>query len=202
MIRVVPDDGRLIAGTSGSPGSLVALPNARPAARRYDVEILAGSAAPEGDLAERRSLSRCLRCIWADAAGERLSDAMDAGWGVVPPNVDLQPLVMRRPGPALVEMADSGDDLLAVGAWRDGKPTRIWRGKVSSQDPRLRGQRAAPGARAYRGRAGGHRACSWLPVQSVSADRHGHQRFLDDCWRLTAWRGSGRPFRAGNLRAG
>jgi len=134
MTSVLPAAGRVIAGTSGSPGSLAALRYAGDAARCNDVPLLAVLAwtPPEGDLAERRCPSPYLRRLWADAARQRLRDALDAAWGAVPADLDLQPVVIRgEPGPALVEVADGGDDLLVVGAGRGGKLTRIWRGQVS-----------------------------------------------------------------------
>jgi nucleotide-binding universal stress UspA family protein len=125
-MRVVPDAGRLFAGTSGSPCSRVGLRYARDVGRRYDVVLLVvrGWILPEGDLAERRCHSRYLSGLWAGAARQQLSDALDAVWSVVPPNLDLQPVVIRgEPGPALVEIADCGNDLLVVGAGRGRKPT-------------------------------------------------------------------------------
>lgn len=68
--------------------------------------------------------------MWADAAWQRLSQALDAarrpaGRGH---RARHHP---RRAGPALVEIANSGDDLLIVGAWRRGALTRMRYGKVS-----------------------------------------------------------------------
>ena len=134
MMSVIAGAGRLVVGTSGSPGSLAALRYARHVARRNEVPLLAVLAwtPPEGDLAERRHPSPYLRRLWADAAGQRLRDALDAAWGAVRPDLDLQPVIIRgEPGPALVEIADCGDDLLVVGAGRGGKLTRMWRGQVS-----------------------------------------------------------------------
>jgi nucleotide-binding universal stress UspA family protein len=134
MISIVADAGRLIVGTSGSPGSLAALRCARDVTRRNDVPLLAllARTPPAGDLAERHCASPGFRRLRADAARPRLNDALDAAWGVVPPDLGLQPVVIRgEPGPALVEIADSGDDLLVVGAGRGGKLTRMRRGKVS-----------------------------------------------------------------------
>lgn len=134
MIGVVSGPGRLVVGTSGSPGSLPALRYARDLARRNEVPLVTVLAwiPPGGDLAERRSPSPYLRRLWADAARQRLTDALEAAWGVVPSDLDIQPVVIRgEPGPALVQITDSGDDLLVVGAGGRGKLTRMWRGKVS-----------------------------------------------------------------------
>jgi nucleotide-binding universal stress UspA family protein len=134
MINLVSGVGRLVVGTGGSPGSLPALRYARDLARANNVPLLAAIAwiPPGGDLAERRCPSPALRRAWADAAGDRLKAALDAAWGGVPPEEDIQLVVIRgEPGPALVHLADSGDDLLVVGAGRAGRLTRIWHGRVS-----------------------------------------------------------------------
>ena len=134
MISVMPGLGRLVVGTSGSPGSLPALRYAQHLARRTDVPLVAVLAwiPPGGDIFERRCSSAALRRVWADAARERLEGALEAAWGGVAPDLDIKPVVIRgEPGPALVEIADSGDDLLVVGAGRRGALTRMWHGKVS-----------------------------------------------------------------------
>jgi nucleotide-binding universal stress UspA family protein len=134
MINVASGAGRLIVGTGGSPGSLPALRYACDLARSNSVPLLAAIAwvPPGGDLAERRCPSAYLRRIWADAAADRLKAALEAAWGSVPPDLDIQLAVIRgEPGPALVDVADSGDDLLVVGAGRRGPLARMWHGKVS-----------------------------------------------------------------------
>jgi nucleotide-binding universal stress UspA family protein len=130
ILSVPPGPGRLIAGTSGSPGSLPALRYARDPA----VPLLAVLAwvPPGGDLAERRCPSAHLRRLWADAVRQRLTGALDAGWGGVPPDLGITPVVIRgEPCPALVAVAECGDDLLVVGAGRRGALTRMWHAKVS-----------------------------------------------------------------------
>ena len=134
MINLVSGVGRLVVGTGGSPGSLPALRYARDLARSNGVPLLAAIAwiPPGGDLAERRCPSPALRRAWADAAGDRLKAALDAAWGSVPPDLDIQLVVIRgEPGPSLVHLADSGDDLLVVGAGRPGRLSRMWHGRVS-----------------------------------------------------------------------
>jgi nucleotide-binding universal stress UspA family protein len=102
MINLVSGLGRLIVGTGGSAGSLPALRYARDLARSNDVPLLAAIA-------------------W-----------IPPGWGSVPPDLDLQLVVIRgETGPALVHLADCGDDLLVVGAGRPGRLSRMWHGKVS-----------------------------------------------------------------------
>ena len=132
MMSVTPGHGRLVVGTSGSPGNLPALRYAHDLARRSDVPLVAVLAwiPPGGDLAERRWPSPYLRRIWADAAQQRLKDALDTAWGG-PSAVAIEPVIIRgEPGPALVEFADS-DDLLIVGAGRRGALAHVWHGNVS-----------------------------------------------------------------------
>jgi nucleotide-binding universal stress UspA family protein len=134
MTNLVSRIGRLVVGTGGSPGSLPALRYARDLARSNGVPLLAAIAwiPPGGDLAERRCPSAALRRAWADAAADRLKAALDAAWGSLLPEEDIQLAVIRGDtGPALVHLADSADDLLVVGAGRPGRLTRMWHGRVS-----------------------------------------------------------------------
>jgi nucleotide-binding universal stress UspA family protein len=134
MMNLVSGVGRLIVGTGGSPGSLPALRYARDLARSNGVPLLAAIAwiPPGGDLAERRCPAPALRRVWADAAADRLKAGLGAAWGGMPPDLDIQLVVIRgEPGPALVDLADCGDDLLIVGAGRLGGLTRMWHGRVS-----------------------------------------------------------------------
>jgi nucleotide-binding universal stress UspA family protein len=134
MIRLVSAAGRLVVGSNGSPGSLPALRYALHLARRSDIPLVAVLAwvPPGGDLAERRWPSAYPRHIWAQAARQRLNDALDAAWGGVPPDLDIALVIIRgEPGPSLVATADAGDDVLIIGAGQRGTLTRMWRGKVS-----------------------------------------------------------------------
>jgi len=134
MIDVLPGAARLVVGVSGSPASLHALRYARLAAASSGAQIAAVHAwvPPGGDLAERRCPSAALRRAWAAAAGTRLTDAIDAAWGGLPPDLDVELVIIRaEPGPALVQVADSARDLLVVGAGQRGALRRMWRGKVS-----------------------------------------------------------------------
>ena len=117
MMSMIPSPGRLVVGTSGSPGSLPALRQAHDLALRSDVLLVAVLAwvPPGGDLAERRWPSAYLRRIWADNARQRLKEALDAAWGG-PAGVAIEPVIVRgEPGPALVDIADSADDVLIFG---------------------------------------------------------------------------------------
>ena len=125
---------RVIVGVSGSPGGLPALRYAGDFARRDDAPLLAVHAwvPPGGDIAERRCPSSHLRRIWAQAALERLTAALDAAWAGIPAGLDLQRIVVRgETGPALVDLADSADDVLVLGTGRRGRLARAWSGRVS-----------------------------------------------------------------------
>lgn len=126
--------GRVIVGVSESPGSLPALRHAGNLARREDAPLVAVHAwiPPGGDLAERRCPSSYLRKAWQEAASQRLHGAVDAAWGGAPADLDLQLITIRgEAGPALVELADSAEDVLVVGAGRQGRLARIWHGRVT-----------------------------------------------------------------------
>lgn len=126
--------GRVIVGVSESPGSLPALRYAENLARREEAPLLAVHAwvPPGGDLAERRCPSSHLRRAWQEAARSRLRRALEAAWGSVPADLHLQLITVRGDtGPALVDVADSADDLLVVGAGQRGRLARIWHGRVS-----------------------------------------------------------------------
>lgn len=113
---------RVIAGTSGSPGSLRALRYAEVVARAHDaalIPVIAWSP-PEGDRAPRFH-SGYLRQVWQDLACQRLRDALIAVWGEVPDDPRVQPHVERGPaGWVLVNLACRPGDLLVVGAGRRG----------------------------------------------------------------------------------
>jgi nucleotide-binding universal stress UspA family protein len=126
---------RVIVGATGSPGSLRALRFAKDLAGHTADAVLMPVLAwtpPGGDLAERRAPSPTLRRIWAEAASQRLRDALDAAWGGETAGLTVRSLVGRgEPGPVLVEAACSADDLLVVGAGRRGPLARIGHGRVS-----------------------------------------------------------------------
>jgi len=121
---------RVIAGVSGSPGSVRAL--------RFAAEVAGLSGAPlipvlawqppGGDMADRRCPSSYLRRIWTDAAARQLAEALDLAFGGGPHDVEVRPAVARGPaGPVLVGVAREPGDLLVVGAGERG-PVRRWLG--------------------------------------------------------------------------
>jgi nucleotide-binding universal stress UspA family protein len=127
--------GRLIVGTSGSPGSLCALRYAEITARVHDAVLIPVIAwePPGGDRADRLQPSAgYLRQEWQSLAYRRLRDALVAVWGEVPDNPRVQPHVERGPaGWVLVSLADRPDDLLVIGAGRRGTLARLVFSRVS-----------------------------------------------------------------------
>jgi nucleotide-binding universal stress UspA family protein len=114
---------RVIVGVTGSVGSLQALRCAAAEARRREAVLVAAHAwvPPGGELADRRYSVPELRQVWRDAAWRRLWDAFDAALGGRPPDLEVEPVVMRGdPGRVLVTVASREDDLLVVGAGRRG----------------------------------------------------------------------------------
>ncbi len=126
--------GRVIVGASGSPGSLCAVRYALTLARANAVPLEAVIAwlPPGGDLAERRCPDPALRRTWSESARQRLLHVLEDACGGATPDVSLSMITVRsEPGPALVDAADSADDLLVVGAGRRGLLRRIWHGRVT-----------------------------------------------------------------------
>ncbi len=122
------DAGRLIVGTSGSPGSLCALRYAEAMARARNAVLIPAIAwePPGGDRADRIQPSGYLRQEWRNLAAQRLRDALIAVWGEVPDDPLVEPHVERGPaGWVLVNLADRPDDLLIVGAGRRGTLARL-----------------------------------------------------------------------------
>ena len=112
--------GRLIVGTSGSPGSLRALRYGEVLARAHDavlIPVIAWEVPGEsrGRIQPASELGRACR----DLACQRLRDALVAVWGEVPDDPRVQPHVARGPaGWVLVNLACRPDDVLIVGAGR------------------------------------------------------------------------------------
>jgi nucleotide-binding universal stress UspA family protein len=120
--------GRVIAGASGSPGSLVALRYADALARAHHatlVPVLAWEP-PGGDRADMVQPSGYLRQVWRDTACQRLQDALATVWGEIPDEPLVQPQVERGPaGWVLVSVASRADDVLVLGSGRRGTLPRM-----------------------------------------------------------------------------
>jgi nucleotide-binding universal stress UspA family protein len=119
---------RVIVGACGSPGSVRALRYARQLAESSDAVLVPVHAwlPPGGDMADRRAPNPLLRKVWAEAARQRLADSIEAAWGGGPDGVQLMPTVVRGPaGQVLVGLADQSDDVIVIGAGRQGVLARI-----------------------------------------------------------------------------
>ena len=125
---------RVIAGVSGSPGSLRALRYAAEVAQvRYALLVpVIAWVPPGGDLADRRCPSPYLRATWKEAAASRLTEAIDLAFGGPPDDVVMQPAVLRgEPGPVLVTAASEPGDLIVIGTGRRGPIERVIGGHVA-----------------------------------------------------------------------
>ena len=126
---------RVVVGVSGSPASILALRIGGAQARRDDIPLVAVHAwvPPGGELAARRaSAPPELRGAWRRAALQRLQDAVESAWGGLPGDLRVEHVLARGPaGPVLVDIADSADDLLVVGAGPRGALIRVLRGRVA-----------------------------------------------------------------------
>jgi nucleotide-binding universal stress UspA family protein len=130
----VPGAGRLIVGTSGSPGSLHALRYAEGLARAHGAVLIPVLAwdTPGGDYAVRVPPAGQLRQEWQVLARQRLRDALIAVWGEDPDDPLVEPHIERGPaGWVLVKLACRPGDVLVVGAGRRGALARMAFPRVS-----------------------------------------------------------------------
>jgi nucleotide-binding universal stress UspA family protein len=126
--------GRVIVGTSGTPGSLRALRYGEGLARAHDAVLIPVLAwdTPGGDHAVRVRPSGQLLREWQVLARQQLRDALIAVWGEVPRDPLVEPHVERGPaGWVLVKLACRPGDVLVVGAGRRGALARVVFPKVS-----------------------------------------------------------------------
>ena len=165
---------RVIVGASGSPGSLRALRHAEDLARHGVATLIPVLAwtPPGGDLAARRQPYPALVDVWQESAWQRLWAALEAAWGEIPADLAVQPVVRRGPpGQVLVDIADSPDDLLVVGAGRRGALARLYGARVSRYclaHARCPVIAVPPGALAQ---AAGHGLRAWPFRRSLNMDR-------------------------------
>jgi nucleotide-binding universal stress UspA family protein len=121
----VPAVHRVIVGTCGSPGSLVALRFADFLARAHDADLVPVLAwePPGGDRPPHLQVAGDLLRDTREMACLRLRDALAAVWGEVPADPRVQPHVERGPtGWVLVSIANQRGDVLVVGAGRRAVP--------------------------------------------------------------------------------
>jgi nucleotide-binding universal stress UspA family protein len=124
----MPGVCRIVAGVSGSPGSVHALRRAADLASHHDAILIPLHAwvPPEGDVHERTHPCPELRQLWDQDAWQRLHEALDTAFGGLPVGVRAQ-LVVRRglPSKVLVGEARQAGDLLVIGAGHRGALRRL-----------------------------------------------------------------------------
>jgi nucleotide-binding universal stress UspA family protein len=114
---------RVIAGVSGSAGSLAALRSAAAMARTEDAVLMPVLAwvPPGGDLADRRFPCQELRVAWLKAAEDRLWSAISLAIGGPPDDIAFSPKAVRgEPGEVLTSLAAKPGDILVIGTGRRG----------------------------------------------------------------------------------
>jgi nucleotide-binding universal stress UspA family protein len=124
---MMPGVCRIVAGVSGSPGSVHALRHAADLARHHDAVLvpLLAWVPPGGNLNERKDFCPELSQLWEDQAWQRLWDTLDTAFGGLPTDITVQPAVLRgKPGRALTLVARQPGDLLVIGAGRRRTLTR------------------------------------------------------------------------------
>ncbi|WP_329493493.1 universal stress protein [Kitasatospora herbaricolor] len=167
--------GRIVAGVSGSLGSLAALHRAVAEGRRTGAEVLAVLAwiPPGGEHGYRLAPCPPLLATWEADAAARLREALGEAFGGAPADVRLSAQVIRGDsGPALVHTADRATDLLVVGAGGGSLLRRGLRPSVTAHCvkhascPVL----AVPRPPLHRELAAIHRRIAWhLPTTSASS---------------------------------
>jgi nucleotide-binding universal stress UspA family protein len=133
----------VVAGVSGSPGSVHALRYAADLARRHGASLVPVLTwvPPCGDLDERKHPCLELRQLWEDDAWQLLWDSLGRAFGGLPAGLATQPVVRRgKPGKILAGLARRPGDILVVGAGRRG---RLRRPAAGPGQPRRFGDRAA-----------------------------------------------------------
>jgi nucleotide-binding universal stress UspA family protein len=124
----LPGGPLVVAGVSGSPGSVHALRSAAELARRHGAALVPVLAwvPPGGDLLEHKYPDPELRRLWKQDAWQRLRGVLGTAFGGFPYGVRTWPLVLRgEAGPELVSLASQPGDLLVIGAGRRTALTRL-----------------------------------------------------------------------------
>jgi nucleotide-binding universal stress UspA family protein len=123
----VPGGPLVVAGVSGSPGSVHALRYAADLARRHGAALVPVLAwVPPGGMAEHKYPDPELRRQCKQDAWQRLRGAIGTAFGGFPHGVRTWPLVLRgEAGPELVSLASQPGDLLVIGGGRRTALTRL-----------------------------------------------------------------------------
>jgi nucleotide-binding universal stress UspA family protein len=125
---------RVIAGASGTPGSIRAMRYARDLAADNEASLVVALAwtPPGGEIADRHAPSPVLRDEWRSAAWQRVMHSVLVAWGGLPEDVATSLVVARGPaGQVLVNLASGSSDLLVLGAGHRGPVARIRHGRVA-----------------------------------------------------------------------
>jgi nucleotide-binding universal stress UspA family protein len=125
---------RVVAGVSGSAGSLQALRYATEISRWHRALLMPVLAwtPPGGELADRRYPSPELRKVWAHNAEERLRQAVELAIGGPPSDVEFAAHAVRgEAGLVLTKLAAEPGDVLVIGAGRHGALRRMVACKVA-----------------------------------------------------------------------
>ncbi|MFC8261450.1 universal stress protein [Streptomyces sp. NPDC057291] len=125
---------RVVAGVSGTLGSLTALHRAAAEARRTDAVLRAVLAwsPPGGELGHRNQPWPELLTEFRRVADDRLLRAVETAFGPAGPGVSMETLVVRgTPGLALIAATNGPEDLLVVGAGARGGLRRALRPSVA-----------------------------------------------------------------------
>ena len=141
----MPGICRIVAGVSGSPGSVHALRQAADLARHHDALLIPLHAwvPPEGDIHERKHPCPQLRQLWHDDAWQRLWEALDTAFGGLPAGIATQPVVRRgQPG----RCSPRGPPARRPAGDRHRPPGPAAAAGVLPRQPLLPGPRPLPGA--------------------------------------------------------
>ncbi len=125
---------RVIAGVSGSAGSLQALRFAVEMAKDRDVSLVPVLAwtPPGGEMADRRYPNPTLRAEWKRAAWDRMWHAIELAIGGPPETEAFAPEVVRgEAGQVLTQVAALPGDVLVIGGGRHGGLRRLLACQVS-----------------------------------------------------------------------
>ncbi|MET9464679.1 universal stress protein [Streptomyces sp. NPDC006544] len=125
---------RVVAGVSGTPGSLAVLHRAAGEARVRDAELWVVMAwqAPSGELGSRSSCNVSALAQCRATVVERLREVPNTAFDAEKPGVTPAGLTVRAtPGAALVDTARGADDLLVVGTGSRSALSRLIRPSVA-----------------------------------------------------------------------
>jgi nucleotide-binding universal stress UspA family protein len=119
---------RVVVGVSGSAGSLQALRYAVEMARFHDAMLVPVLAwvPPGAEIADQRFPCHPLHTTWRQLAWDNLWRAVELAIGGPPDDIGFSPEVIRgEAGKVLARVAAQPDDVLVIGAGRQGAARRM-----------------------------------------------------------------------------